>query len=228
MKIHKLLEMHFKEIKAKSFNYDKSDVDAYVRQDKQSDADAIKMMGRKPPKVARPSGAYGYVKLKTHEVIKQPHVPQTESELDADGFHHFMQIIENHHSPCFPNVHDIIVKKDSKGYYLPQYTIERLIHIDDVPEKNLHVLFLRLTNGEAKTKSQLSRIIDAALATGDTSKIVDEELKRAVQILHKENNGKFVPDLHFNNIMFKFAGGAYQIVIIDPYAQLAKTSVKDE
>lgn len=223
MKIATLLEMKFKEVKAKSFNIDKAKVDSYVRQDKQSDADAIEMMGRTPPKVNRPSGAYGFVKLKQHEVVKQPHVPQTEAELDVDGFHHFMQIIEKHHSPCFPHVHDIVVKKDGSGHYLPQYSVERLIRTNDVPKDVLDSLIDRLTGGNAKTKSQFSNIIGDALDNGDTSKIADEELKRAVQILHKENNDKFEADLHFNNIMFRFAGGAYQVVIIDPYAQLTGT-----
>lgn len=228
MKIHKLLEMRFKEVKAKTFNIDKAKVDSFNRQDKQADADALEMMGRKPPKVERPSGAYGYVKLKQHEVLKQPHVPQTENELDEDGFHHFMQIIERHHSPCFPHVHDILVKKDRKGHYLPQYSVERLIRTNDVPKEVLDSLIERLTGGNAKTKSQLSTIIGDALDNGNTSKIADEELKRAVEILHRENNGKFEADLHFNNIMFRFAGGAYQIVIIDPYAQLTGTSNEPE
>jgi len=221
MKITNLLEqITFKKIKAETFNMDKAVADEYERKQKQENSDGEEMMGRKPKKVARPSGEYGFVKPNQHEVIKQPHVPQNDNQLDADGYHHFIKIIQGHKNIHFPKVYKIVVKQDSSGLSLPQYNIERLIRTNDVPKENLDAIIDRYTNGGAKTKVQLCQILGDALETGDTSKIAEDSLKSAVEILHKGNNGKFEADLHFNNIMFRFAGGSYQLVIIDPYAEL--------
>ena len=46
--------------------------------------------------------------------------------------------------------------------------------------------------------------------------IVDEHLKNACQIL-ASNKDNFNIDLRFNNFMFRFAGGSYQLVIIAPF-----------
>lgn len=221
MKITNLLEgIKFKKIKAEAFNMEKALADSYERKQKQEISDGEEMMGRKPKPVDRPSGEYGFVKPNDHEVIKQPHVPQDDNELDADGFHHFIKIIQEHRNIHFPIVHEIVVKQDSSGLSLPQYNIERLIRTNDVPKELLDSLIERYTNGAAKTKVQLCQILGDALETGNTSKIAEDSLRDAVEILHKGNDGKFDADLHFNNVMFRFAGGAYHLVIIDPYAEL--------
>ena len=215
MKIKSILEnIRFKEIKSGKFNLDVAATNSYNRIQTQNDFD---MSGGTTKAPKKPSGAFGFVSSKpdSQEVTKQPHTPETEDELGDDGFHHFITIaIQHQDNPAFPKIHDVVVKKGGE-HYLPHYKMEKLIPTNKIPKEILDSLFERLF-GAKKTKIQAVATLEHAIQSNKFDGIVDEHLKNACQIL-ASNKDNFNIDLHFNNFMFRFAGGSYQLVIIDPF-----------
>lgn len=165
------------------------------------------------------SGLQGYVSQSQdgHEVVKQNHLPT--KKLSRDAFHAYMELVTSKENVFFPRVSAAHVKTDGE-YHLPQYHIERLIPISKVPQEILNHLWSLYFDGFNPKKHKINDVIASladAVATGDVSDIIDQNLKSAItDIFQLRKAGKFLEDIHSNNIMFRFAGGAYQMVITDP------------
>lgn len=227
MKIEKLLEA----IKRKKIEY--FDLDDYeARRDERMDKqDLHDFRPNQSEPLDEPSGSYGYVKDHEygHDVVKQPHVPIQRKELKLDGYHAFIKIALKHQdNPCFPKIREVRITHD-ETHILPEYDIEKLIKYTDVPKEVLESTINRYMDvsspknwhHEVPAMSVLSRAVE----TGDLSDIKDKHLKDACHILNK-NKEDYHLDIHFNNIMFRFSGGAYQLVFIDPFANKADAEVE--
>lgn len=165
------------------------------------------------------SGLHGYISPSQdgHEVVKQNHLPA--KKLNRDAFHAYMELVTSHENVFFPRVSAAHVKTDGE-YHLPQYHIERLVPIAQVPTEMLNHLWAQYFDGFNPRKHKLNDVLatlDDAVQTGDVSDIIDQNLKTALtEIFKLRKAGKFVSDMHSANIMFRFAGGSYQMVITDP------------
>lgn len=165
------------------------------------------------------SGQQGYVSPSRdgHEVVKQNHLPV--KKLNRDAFHAYMELIISNENIFFPRVSTAHVKTDGE-HHLPQYHIERLIPIGQIPTEMLNHLWSQYFDGFNPRKHKLNDVLatlDDAVQTGDVSDIKDGNLKSALtEIFKLRKAGKFVADIHSANIMFRFAGGSYQMVITDP------------
>ncbi len=165
------------------------------------------------------SGMQGFVSTSQdgHEVVKQNHLPM--KKLNRDAYHAYMELVTSKENIFFPRVSAAHVKTDGE-YHLPQYHVERLIPIGQIPTEILNHLWVQYFDGFNPRKHKLNDVLatlDDAVQTGDISDIKDSNLKTAIaEIFKLRKAGGFVSDIHSANIMFRFAGGSYQMVFTDP------------
>lgn len=196
-----------------------------------------------------PSGVFGSASPTRDpgEVIKSLHRP---SRLDWDGFHQWMVTVQRLHqqgidNPYFPTVYEIKVTRDPRGNTRPQYRLQKLLDIDDVPPAAVAAIFRRIFSVEELAvdqelaqaddsienrgkdqagfyiKMELARHIQAAVKglPKIVSAIRDPEFLRAAKILKliADRRG-FSIDLHSGNILMRPGPGGAQLVIADPFS----------
>lgn len=175
-------------------------------------------------------GAFGYVKPGTDEftIKKRSH---TFSNLTNDAYFTYVKtIVDNklfESNPYFPRIYAINTIKDKNtGEERYSINMEKLITLDSISDESLDIIYQRIF-GVPIEKSVFTHSTRLSIDLLDTvennnlSIIKDQYCKEALQLIKsiKENNARFIYDIHDNNIMIRKTNFGDQLVFTDPLAE---------
>jgi hypothetical protein len=198
-----------------------------------------------------PSGFYGSVSATKDPgtVIKSLH---SVTDTDSDGFHIWIKAVQNLHqrgvdNAYFPAVYEIKLRRDSLGQTRPQYQLQSLKTLDELPLETIKAIVERLFDLDRHGNYDLRWTVDVIdrdswdsrdeprlrydltdglvelirLAYKGTIQTEDEELARALKYLkalYRRNQHTVRLDLHSGNFLARLGPGGAQLVIADPFS----------
>lgn len=180
-------------------------------------AAAVHTLHQSPSHEHLGTGAYAYVTARKGD---QHHDVVTRTSTVNDPTLKYLNVVAGQsNNPYFPRV-----KRIAKDGNVASAIIERLVPYDRLIDNELlisslhQMMFSTPPSPKKEASKSIVSNIKRALQSGDTQHIRDENLKKAVALIHTigQQNGLSI-DLHFNNIMWRITGKMPQLVITDPF-----------
>ena len=171
---------------------------------------------------------------------KKNHLPG--KTLSKDAYFQYVKTIAPHikSNPFLPRIYEVRIEKDPTGDEQPEYTLEKLVHLEDVNLQTLKsVCYSIFGNNEQEienfitTKQCINLLIDgletafysneSARRTAGSGQIsvTNKKLLQALSIIKKvrDTNSLYGLDLHQENMMLRITPVGAQLVLTDPLFQ---------